>query len=616
MKKQYLILPYFLITSCTYFQTGHLPASVSEAKREVSSTRKKNEIVFFDAHSLEAREVKLVSFDLNSQLTDLKAHIERFVSLYQYAKKSDNSTRVQYVQGDGDLREPYNKFEIQDKGLYYAAKKMLALIAEMDERPELVEVNKYQIAQLSRAIFQKYTPPNKDEYELLALPITILKTFNYTTVSNDNNLKTVELSPQIRSEFINENMPREAENLYSYRMIRWQDLKDCRYLKPKTGYGVHGGFHIKCGDQAFKVKFGNEIYSGSFNSRIYSRLGYRVPLINYAPKLKIKYDRRMIKEYNERAGMDTKVTLLWQKLGEIEGTIMRDPFGDIEKFVLKNGQEISSDEMKTKLLKSFDKKKKPVDQDFNLDYEEQIDSVILETATLTLKDETEDAVTVGPWKADDLNYSRLKEVRGLMVLNAWLGNFDMRKDNLAVYIENPKSSDARIKVGFSDSGSGLGKATFGLKKISSSSINDMLWEVTETYSNMSSESNEPDRIQLIGLMNIESNKAYQYINMSDAQWMLDKICQFSKSDLQHALVATGMSSAEVVLATEKLLSRRNKMLKDFLASKEMVSRCYVPANKKINYDPKVNGVIKVKNAAGEEVSAPTNGRTISKGVLQ
>ena len=58
------------------------------------------------------------------------------------------------------------------------------------------------------------------------------------------------------------------------------------------------------------------------------------------------------------------------------------------------------------------------------------------------------------------------------------------------------------------------------------------------------------------------------------------------------------------------------MLKDFIATKELQDQCYTPASKKINYDPNTDGLVQVKNAAGEFVTAPARGYKVRKGVLE
>lgn len=620
MKKYYLYIGLLTLASCSFLSVRNpqTTGGLAEPSRGVSSAVINDNVIYFDASTLEGETVKMKYFDLNNQLTDLKSAVEQFIGLYDVKVKSNKndekevSNTRQFVEGK-NLQKPYNSFELADKGLYYSAKKIRSLISDIDTNPESKEIKLYQIAQLAQAIYQKYTAPAKDEYEILALPITLLKHMYYPAVQNNNEVATLSTYPEIHAEFVSAPDAETAANLYSYKLVPF-DSDNCRYLKSKKGYGVHSGFQIKCGEQTFKVKFGGEIYSGPFNTRVYSRLGYKVPTINYVEALHMKYDRRVIQEYNQRAVLNVNITLANQNVYKFHSKIMRDPFLDISKFIMKDKSEVSSAEVKMKLMKKYDKNSDPADADFNVDFENQIESIVLYPATLTLKDNS-DSIEVGPWRADELNYAQFKEVRALMVLSAWVGNFDVRKDNLSVYLENPKAKNAAIKVGFGDVGSGLGKATYGLSKITSSEINNMVWEVSATYRNSNGESMERDRIQLIGLMNIEVNKAFQDINLADAQWMLQKICQLSKENLLEALVASGMSSAEVALASEKLIFRRNRMLIDFDASKELVGQCYVPADKKINYDPNTDGLIQVKNSAGELVAAPARNYKVQKGIL-
>ncbi len=600
MKKNYLFVLFMAVTSCSFLTV----------KREVSSAAKNNRIYYFDASTLENESVQMKEFDLNTQLTDLKNSAEQFVSHVAEIKSKKNDEQAlsktkQFVEGENQ-QKPYNSFDVSDKGLYLGSKKILALISEVDSKPENRDINYYQITQIARAFYQKYTKPQKDEYEILLLPITLLKLESHPKVQADNPFATQESAPEISREFVSEEGEAQIPNLYSYKGVAFES-GNCVYSKAKTGYGVHAGFQIKCGDTGFKIKFGNETYSGPFNSRIYSSLGYKVPTINYSEGLHIKYDRRIFTEFNQRAVLTRKIKLVGQKVFEAGNQQKHDPFGNIRKFIMKDKSEMSVTDTKAKLLND-------ASGEFNSEFEKDIESVVFGPATLTLKD-SDNSVELGPWQADELNYGQFKEVRALMVLSAWVGNFDVRKDNLAVYIENPKTKNAKIRMGFADAGSGLGKATFGLSKITSSEANDMVWEVSQVYKNNSDETQGKDRIELSGLMNIETNKTFENLNLSDAQWMLQKICRLPKENIKQALVASGMSSAEVVLVTEKLIFRRNKMLKDFDASKELQSQCYTPADKKINYDPNTDGLVRVTNSAGEFVTAPARGYKVQKGVL-
>ncbi len=618
MNKYFLILAFFFVFSCTTVAPKNVALNFPEiSQRSVSSNVNKNLVDFFDISTIENESVKLKEYNLNTQMTEFKNSVEQYIGLYEVKIKAMKKNKQfdqnvkQQIEGKG-FKSPSNGFDFSDTGVYLGVRKILALIDEADKNPERKDVKIFQIEQLTQAIYQKYTPPIKSDYEILALPITILRQLNYTTVNANNDLSTISTDPEIHKEFVTDEIEKEASNFFSYKFVNF-DYENCGYLKSKKGYGVHSGFQIKCGEQSFKVKFGGEIYSGPFNTRIYSSLGYKVPTINYFEALKVKYDRRIIQEYNQRAAMPVNITFASKNVYEYVGFVRRDPFLDFAKFIMKDGSELTAAEAKSKLMLKYDKNLDPVTEDFSADFELQIDSIILTPVTLTLK-ENKNSVEVGPWRADDLNYSKFKEIRALMVLSAWIGNFDVRKDNLAVYLES-SGSGANIKVGISDAGAGLGKATMGLSKISSSEVDKMVWEVSETYRDSKGDGEFSNRIQLIGLMNIEINRAFESINISDAQWMLSKMCRISKENLIEGLVASGMSSAEVVLAAEKLISRRNKMLVDFDVSADLKKQCFVNANKHINYDPTTNGLVQIKNSRGEIQTAPARNQRVLRGVL-
>ena len=183
--------------------------------------------------------------------------------------------------------------------------------------------------------------------------------------------------------------------------------------------------------------------------------------------------------------------------------------------------------MKTRLINNFDRNRELKDTDFDKALEAQIDSVVINPATLTLK-EKDSLVEVGPWSPEDLNYKDIKYVRSIMLLSSWVGNYDVRKDNLRVYLDKSAGDEnIKIRVGFTDIGSGLGHSTIDLTKVSSSKVNDMVWEMTRFYP-PSNEVTEPmfsnGYVELQGITNIEATRVFQNINLSDATWMIERRC--------------------------------------------------------------------------------------------
>lgn len=617
-----------ILNSCAVFNHQISQQTINLQQRNISSETDLLKIRFFNASSLNSQQVTMIEFDLNKELNTFELYVEAFIKEYQQRKDNQKESFSakefsQQVQGE-DFEQPYNRFELVDKGLYLAALKMKSLLAEIKQKTQAGVLDFYseklQIAQLARAIEQRYTRPVKTDYEILFAPFYVVRQLNSPQV--DQSKIVEDISPAFQEKQLI--TPVQIKNLNLYDFLRFsKNPENCEYYKPKKGFGVHAGFQVKCEGVVYKVKFGNEVYSGPFNSRIYRALGYTVPQINYFDQLSMKYDRRMLIEFNMRMRMLFKLSLVGIKVHEFTNKPNFDPFTFIEAFKMKSGEVIRSQDLKAQLILNpetteFEKLV------FNESIENNIEAILFPRLTLTAKDDDYMGEDVGNWSALDLNYRSLKEVRALMVLSAWVGNYDVRKDNLKVTLYSEKNSSTepqnlQIKLVIGDAGSGLGKSSFGLSRITSSDINQMAWTVTDTYQNQSGDrmhSVQEDRISMSGLTNVEVNKVFNRIKLSDAHWMLKKICEFSSTQIEEALVTAGLSSAEVVLAREKLLTRRNKMLEDFLAPNDLKNSCAVKTNKKISYDPTRNGLISVYSREQKTlISAPARQQKVEFGEI-
>lgn len=616
MKKTFLVvilwIMSFVIISCAaksikLEQQGRKPSSLNSYV-----------IQFFNPEMLLNEEVTYQEFDLNKDLGTLDAALDKFQQTYKQRRSEEKSGKKienQFVTAK-DLKRPYSEFDLTDKSLRLAVEKMRALISEISEGQDVL-ANKYQIVQLAKAIEQKYTVPTKVEFEALGFPIYLVRYLNSPSV--DNEAKTEDHSPLFLQAQLQNSPPIKGENFFDYLSLN-QKPENCVYLKPKTGYGRRAGFQITCnGNNDYKVKFGVELFSGPVNSRLYRAVGYTVPQINYVDDLKMKYDRRMLVEFNKRQMMLFKLRFIGIKVHSFTNKKIFDPFEVIKYFELKDGSLVSSADMKVKLLKDQNAIELS-DADFvNSALEDQIKDIHYVPATLTVKNDPVMGEEIGHWSATDLDYRDLKEVRALLVMSAWIGNYDIRKDNLKLTMIG-EGKNGQIKMTIGDAGAGLGKGDLGFGGLlSASEINDMKWTVSSRYTvqnnNDRTSQEEREVFTLDGLTIIEPNKGLKKIKISDGQWMLRKMCLITKDQLTQALVASGMSSAEVVLAREKLLFRRNKMLIDFRMSEKEIADCHVPADKKINYDPEVDGLVKINSKSKGEVSAPARGRKIVKGQL-
>ncbi|MBL7670397.1 MAG: hypothetical protein JNM39_07910 [Bdellovibrionaceae bacterium] len=617
-----------MVGSFSFAEKSNISGSQADSQG-ISRQTSLNLVLFFNSESLKTKFITYDTFDLNSPegISSLAKAAEFVLDLQKTQKdlkKQGGQMGPQTVVGV-DLKQPYNSFDITDGGLKAASQKILQLIEKIEHNIK-AEESKYQIAQISRALQQNYTDAYDGDFDILKIPIYLVRYLSKPQVSFQE-VGSVETPPFLKNQ-LQTRSTNLGENLFDFLNLK-SDPADCKYSKAKRGYGVHAGFQVECRGDEYKVKFGNEIYSGPFNARIFRAMGYLAPTINYQKALTIPYDRKMFLEINERRAMELSLSFVGVPIRKFTNKKNFDPFTLVKSFRLKNGQEMSGAEGRRALVGSAGlvlKEGLPPevvtleDSDFNEEFEKQIAQVVLVPTTITSKDDKTMGTEIGLWSISDLDYSSFKEMQGLMVLSAWIGNYDVRKQNLLVSLVG-EGKEKELKMGFADAGSGLGKGTIGLTKPTSSEINDMAWTVTTVQNQFPKDnsgyqqSQGSEAVVLSGLSNMEPNSDFNNIKLPYARWILGEMCKnISKDQLTESLVASGMSSAEIVLAREKLLSRRNQMLVDLEMPNELVQNCSVPANRAISYDPKKDGLVsvysKIKNA---RVEAPDNNMIVVKG---
>src|SRR5262249_43131236 len=160
-------------------------------------------------------------------------------------------------------------------------------------------------------------------------------------------------------------------NWPDYASILWE------YKGPKASFGSNPGFKLKHDKLELKVKFA-ELHSEPFATRIFHALGYNVEQTDSVRSLRIKYDRRLFREFHLRKELELKLRLL----GVLPGGYARmqkryDPFDFITGAVLKDGVQFTGEELKQRLLRD-PQRQKPEDDPNNFDtaFEQQIDYVI------------------------------------------------------------------------------------------------------------------------------------------------------------------------------------------------------------------------------------------------
>ena len=356
--------------------------------------------------------------------------------------------------------------------------------------------------------------------------------------------------------------PREiaGENLYAgFGRTNFSHLENlrCNYSAPKTSTGTHAGFDVECNGERFKVKFG-DLNSEPFTARIFFALGYHVDPTDYAPKIEVRYDRRILREFHLRRPLNMQIAPLGVRLSTIHLQQHYDPFAFITTAVFKDGRKVSGTELKQTLFIDPNLRH-PEDspENFRTNVETELDYLVMVPANVQPRDGP--TQSIGSWQFGGLGHENLRELRGAGLLAAWLAWFDSRADNTKLRLVRD-AKDVELLHFISDLGGGMGAGT-GFFSPHGENANDFAWTFTA-----------PEIIRGPGRMTtpfrIEHFKptvptpAFAAMTVDDARWMARLIGQLTENQLRAALIASGYDNAESRLYLEKLISRRDKMVRD------------------------------------------------------
>ncbi len=330
-----------------------------------------------------------------------------------------------------------------------------------------------------------------------------------------------------------------------------------KYDEPKTGSGTRPGFVIKANGCEYKIKLA-EANSEPFTARIFDALGYHVDPTDFAAELKIQYDRRLFREFNLRQTLPMRLRPFGIPLGSLELQPYHDPFQFINTAIFKDGHGVSGQELKILLL--IDPHRARAEQDSNnyrTNVEAQLDYVVVGPANVQL--EKEPLKSIGCWDFTGLGHEHLRELRGAGLLAAWLGWFDSRFDNTR--LRAAKSGDStELQFFFTDLGSGMGGGGGWLIRHGEDS-NAFEWTFTRPEI-VRGPGRMTTPFRITNFKTIVPTPAFQNMTIGDARWMARLIAQLTKAQLMDALTVSGYSPGETKLYLEKLLSRRDQMLRD------------------------------------------------------
>jgi hypothetical protein len=335
------------------------------------------------------------------------------------------------------------------------------------------------------------------------------------------------------------------------------------YVGPKTSWGGCPGFDARCGNLEIKVKL-SETRSEPFTARIFHALGFHADPTDHAPFLKINYSRRLFREFHLRKDLKMRLRSFGIPVHTINLQKRYDPFSFIAEAVLKDGTRLSGKQLKTFLLRNV-RGKFPEDDpaNFRSENEAQVDYLVTTAANIQLSDTA--WKPIGPWTFDQLGHEHLRELRGAGLLAAWLGWYDSRFENMRLKICET-NGQLRLAHFFNDLGGGLGKS---VGVFSRPMERPDLFRRTFT---------SPRKFQGKGKMTIpfrirhfqpiDDTASFEQMTMDDARWMARLIAQLTEQQIFEALTASGFSPDDVRTYTEKLISRRDRMIHDLELEKK------------------------------------------------
>ena len=472
------------------------------------------------------------------------------------------------------------------------------------------------------AINNSQRPPVPARVDVLQTPWLFQRQFHRPVARGQEPATNLQPGPQedlsqlnpLPSTFWQAPPPIAKQDLYhGFGRASWWQIQDklCDYSGPKESYGLNPGFDVDCEGRKFKLKFA-EISSEPFATRIFAALGYNADPTDYAPRVRIHYARALFREFNSRRPLGTRFTFLGVlPLYKMELQRRYDPFAYITEAVLRDGRHWSGRELRSQLFRDS-ARRFPESDPANFRPEVESDIEYLVTVPANFQETEVRGKSIGPWDFGQLDHANRRELRGAGLLAGWLGWFDTRFDNTRLRIVQ-HDGHAELAHYISDLGGVLGE-TSGLLYARGELPNAFPWAFTRPPLRQG-----PHRmaiaLRLEGYKPIAQTAAFEAMTIDDARWLARLLGQLTERQLVEALVASGYDSAEVRLYTEKLLSRRDRMIIDLGLSDEMPLCRPGGVDRKLTYDPVANGPVSIDVPGQSQIQAPIGRHRIVGGKL-
>lgn len=493
-----------------------------------------------------SRNLDMKSYDLSSadHRAALSLEIKALLDIYKIQKDEDSKNESQASKDfpiAKDVKTALKYLEDMNQQLSEA-------FVTGKVNPQAVE-NIYEVSQSINLNYQDIVFPKIQLGKLFAVIFGGL----YNSRLGENPISMID--PAVNQEPKDNTFWQKPENvaardtgLVSFDRHDIPDYKNMvfEYTKPKTGYGTRAGFRVEHNGQEYKIRLGEEVRISPFETRLLYALGFNSLAIDYTSELKVKYNKRLFREFNSRKTIPLEFYAGKTKLIQYKYNGFIDPFQYILRAVMQDGSILSGEELRKNLILSSKKKAVSSDEYYNEELESKIKEIVFEKASIEKIDD--DQYSVGPWSWNDQRHIERRDIRGYGLLAAWLGQYDARVENTRLMLIKDKKDKVIMRHVVSDVGSGLGKAN-PLFSISVDDVEHFREDVLTT-----SRKNDGQMISKKYQTYI-TNKAFEATNKDDAKWMYGYMKQLTEKQIKQALLVSGFNRTEANEVYRKLMLR-------------------------------------------------------------
>ena len=183
--------------------------------------------------------------------------------------------------------------------------------------------------------------------------------------------------------------------------------------------------------------------------------------------------------------------------------------------------------------------------------DEQGDFIVFKEALL--EGRSEDLIRVGAWSYTKNGHPDAREVRALPVFMAWIANNDMKESGQNKSILRKNSSVDQVFFANGDLGWAFGSFAFP------ESVGWFKWNIIKDV--------RPDSVSFNYLTWLYSD-LFQFTTWDDARWMIRLIARLSRDQIAGAVRAGQWDPSVEKVLIEKLIARRNQLVKVFELEKD------------------------------------------------